>query len=242
MIIDMHCHIDLYKNPQEIIANCIEKDIYVLSVTTTPNAWEVTNKIAKNAKKIRTALGFHPQIIAQRYKEIELFDELLPNAKYVGEIGLDGSREYAASFNIQMSGFRHIIKSINKHSGKILSIHSRNAAEAVLSEIYNVKGISILHWFSGNKTELDMAIKQECWFSIGLPMLASKKGRDIISHIPKEKILTETDGPFTSYQNNILQPWNIEYIYPLLSVLWNIPVNDTAQMIFSNFKKLLKSI
>jgi TatD DNase family protein len=242
MIIDMHCHIDLYKDPQKLIADCIEKNIYVLSVTTTPKAWKITNEMAKDAKRIKTALGFHPQIIAQRYKEIELFDELLPNIKYVGEIGLDGSREYADSFNIQMSGFRHIIKSINEHDGRIMSIHSRNAAEAVLREIYNVKGISILHWFSGNKTELDMAIKQECWFSIGLPMLTSKRGRDIILHLPKEKILTETDGPFTSYQNNILQPWDIKSIYPLLSALWNIPADDIAQMILNNFKAMLKSI
>lgn len=242
MMIDMHCHIDLYKDPQKLIADCIEKNIYVFSVTTTPNAWKITNEIAKDAKKIRTALGFHPQIIAQRYKEMELFDELLPNVKYVGEIGLDGSPEYADSFNTQVSGFRHIIKSINKHGGRIMSIHSRNSAEVVLNEIYNANGISILHWFSGNKMELDMAIQQGCWFSIGLPMLVSKKGRYIISHIPKEKILTETDGPFTSYQNNILQPWDIEYIYPLLSALWNIPTDDIVQIIFSNFKAMLKSI
>jgi TatD DNase family protein len=242
MIIDMHCHIDLYKNPKKLIADCIEKDVYVLSVTTTPNAWKTTNKIAMEAKTISTALGFHPQIIAQRYKELELFDELLPNVKYVGEIGLDGSREYADSFNTQMLGFRHIIKSINEHGGRIMSIHSRNAAEAVLNEIYNVKGIPILHWFSGSRTELDMAIKRECWFSIGLPMLSSKKGKEIISNLPKEKVLTETDGPFTSYKNNILQPWSVELVYPLLSSLWNIPVEDINQMIFTNFKTMLKAV
>ncbi|GHV04982.1 TatD family hydrolase [Campylobacterota bacterium] len=239
MIIDMHCHIDLYKNPQEVIKDCIESDIYVLSVTTTPKAWKITNDIAKDAKKIRTALGFHPQIIAQRYNELELFDELLPNVKYVGEIGLDGSRECLDTFETQLSGFRRIIKSIHQRGGRIMSIHSRNAAETVLSELHNVNGISILHWFSGSKTELTTAINQGCWFSVGLPMLKSKKGKEIVSHIPKGKILTETDAPFTKHDGNISMPWDIELIFPELSNIWHSSIEDTKEQIFSNFKTLV---
>jgi len=242
MIIDMHCHIDLYDNPQKIIEDCSNYNIYVLSVTTTPKAWEFTNKICSTNNNIKTALGFHPQIVNQRYKEIKLFDELLPKVKYVGEIGLDGSYEFKGGFDQQLSIFRHILRSVNQDGGKIMSIHSRNAAMFVLEELKISDGIPILHWFSGNKTELDKAIQQGCWFSVGLPMILSKKGRMIISSIPKQRLLTETDAPFNTYKNNILMPWDVELIFPELSQIWNISIEESIEIIFSNFKNLLTNI
>jgi TatD DNase family protein len=238
-IVDMHCHIDLYKNPYDVIAGCNEHDIYVLSVTTTPKAWDITNKISSANSKIKTALGFHPQLANQRYNEIELFDEILPKAKYIGEIGLDGSTEYKKSFDKQISIFQHVLKKIKLNGGRIMSIHSRNAVEIVLGELKNTEGIPILHWFSGNKGALNEAIKQDCWFSIGLPMLLSQRGREIVTLLPKDRVLTETDGPFTTYKDSILLPWNVDFIFPKLSDLWHIPVLEIEQMIFSNFKRLL---
>jgi TatD DNase family protein len=235
----MHCHIDLYDNPEEIINNCSKYNIYILSVTTTPKAWEITNRICSINSKIKTALGFHPQIISQRYKEIELFDDLLPRVKYVGEIGLDGSNEYRESFDRQLSIFRHILGKIKKDGGRIMSIHSRNATNIILEEVKNSEGIPILHWFSGNKIELNTAIQQNCWFSIGLPMLLSRKGQLIISSIPKERLLTETDAPFTSYNKKIMMPWDVELLYPKLSCILKISIEETKDLIISNFKTLL---
>ena len=242
MIIDMHCHIDLFDNPQKIIEDCSNHDIYILSVTTTPKAWEITNKICSTNNNIKTALGFHPQIVNQRYKEINLFDDLLPKVKYVGEIGLDGSYDFKKYLDQQLSIFRHILRSVNQDGGKIMSIHSRNAAMFVLEELKLCDGIPILHWFSGNKTELDKAIQQDCWFSVGLPMILSKKGRMIISSIPKQRLLTETDAPFNTYKNNILMPWDVELIFPELSHIWNISIEESVEIVSSNFKKLFNII
>jgi TatD DNase family protein len=219
--------------------DCAKYDINVLSVTTTPKAWEGTNEICKINNKIKTALGFHPQIVSQRYKEIELFDGLLPKVKYVGEIGLDGSYELKESFDKQLSIFRHILGSIKKCGGKIMSIHSRNAIKIVLEELEISEGIPILHWFSGSKIDLDKAIHHNCWFSVGLPMLFSKKGQMIISSIPKERLLTETDAPFCKCNNNTLMPWDVGLIFPELSRIWNISVEESQEIVSSNFQILL---
>ena len=239
MLLDMHCHIDLYDKPQEIINDCGKYNIYILSVTTTPKAWEITNKICSINKKIKTALGFHPQVVNQRYKEIELFDELFPKVEYIGEIGLDGSYEYKESFEKQLSIFRHIMEKVRYNCGRIMSIHSKNATSITLEELKKTEGIPILHWFSGNKNELAEAIRQDCWFSIGLPMVLSKKGQSIISEIPKEKLLTETDAPFTNYKKKNLMPWDVELLFPELSRILNISINETKELIISNFNTLL---
>ena len=51
-MIDLHCHIDLYANPYEVVRRCREDNIYVLSVTTTPKAWEGTSALARDWKPV----------------------------------------------------------------------------------------------------------------------------------------------------------------------------------------------
>jgi len=54
--IDMHCHLDLYPDPFKISEECKNRGTYVLSVTTTPKAWDGTNRLADGNPHIRTAL------------------------------------------------------------------------------------------------------------------------------------------------------------------------------------------
>ena len=66
IMMDMHCHLDLYTNPQYVAKRCKDENIYVLSVTTTPKAWYGTSSLAKECPRIRTALGLHPQLAHER--------------------------------------------------------------------------------------------------------------------------------------------------------------------------------
>ncbi|MDW2812515.1 TatD family deoxyribonuclease, partial [Acinetobacter baumannii] len=45
-LIDFHCHLDLYDNPQAVVTACGKLN-YILSVTTTPKAWFGTKKLAE---------------------------------------------------------------------------------------------------------------------------------------------------------------------------------------------------
>jgi TatD DNase family protein len=200
MLIDMHCHLDLYKKPHIVVDESKQKKFYILSVTTTPKAWSITNRLALPNKRIRTALGFYPQLISDRFQEIELFESLIPQTKYIGEICLDGGNDYKKSFHLQVEIFRRILNALKNHGGKIMSIHSRDSVSFVLDELRKTEGISILHWFSGNKNDLDKAIQQGCWFSVGPSMINTKKGRAMIYLMPKDKVLTETDGPFAQHK------------------------------------------
>jgi TatD DNase family protein len=93
-MIDFHCHLDLYPDPMNVVRECANRRLYVLSVTTTPSAWAQTNALAAGHDRIRTALGLHPELARERRRELALFDRLLPQARYVGEIGLDGSPRF----------------------------------------------------------------------------------------------------------------------------------------------------
>lgn len=108
---------------------------YILSVTTTPKAWHGTSLLAKESQRIRTALGLHPQIAHQRSHELDLFDSLLSETKYVGEIGLDGGQGFKEHWDIQLKVFRHILNSVNRAGGKIMTIHSREVHQRCLMRL-----------------------------------------------------------------------------------------------------------
>lgn len=238
MSIDMHCHLDLYPDPFQVAEECKSRGLYVLSVTTTPKAWDGTRKLAEDRSRIRTALGLHPQLAHQRVNELELFDALLPNAKYIGEIGLDHGRGFADHWDVQLKVFRHILKSVDRSGGRIMSVHTRFSAAAVLDELESALGIPILHWFTGNKSELKKAIQLGCLFSVSPAMLNSKRGKELVRLIPRNKILTETDGPFAKVNDQPLMPWDVELAFPMLAAMWGVSIDDAKHQVLLNFKSL----
>ncbi len=134
-MIDFHCHLDLYPNAEHVVEDCRNRGIYVLSVTTTPSAWKGTSALAGDASRIRTALGLHPQIAHERLSELTLFDQLLPEAHYVGEIGLDGASEFRQQWPSQVTVFEHILAKCSEAGGRIMTLHSRRASHAVLDRL-----------------------------------------------------------------------------------------------------------
>lgn len=239
-MIDFHCHIDLYPDFAQIARICAERGLYVLSVTTTPSAWEGTCALAQG--RIRTALGLHPQLAHERKSELSLFDDLLPKARYVGEIGLDGTPEFRAHWDDQLTVFSHILESCTHAGGRILSIHSRRASKDVLDclEAYPKAGVPILHWFSGSKRDLERAIALGCWFSAGPAMLGSERGKTLAGLMPPERMLTESDGPFAQLEGRAVLPWEVDRAVAALAETWNCPWGHAEMILRANLKRLVE--
>ena len=214
--------------------------MYVLSVTTTPSAWKGTSRLALGADRIRTALGLHPQLAHERHGELPMFDELLPRTRYVGEVGLDGTPEFKLHWDVQLAVFDHVLEACSKAGGRILSIHSRRASAAVLSRLhaYDEAGIPVLHWFSGSRRDLERAIDLGCWFSVGPAMLRSKKGRSLAALMPRDRILTESDGPFAQQEGMPLMPWDVDRAIHILGELWSVSPIRAQHIIHRNLRAL----
>jgi TatD DNase family protein len=240
-VIDFHCHLDLYPDPQAVRDECARRGIYVLSVTTTPSAWTGTSALGGNSPRIRTALGLHPQLAHERRSELTLFDTLIRETRYVGEIGLDGAPEFRKHWRAQVAVFEHILAKSRDAGGKIMSIHSRRASAEVLDQLERngVAESAVLHWFSGSHRDLQRAIELGCWFSIGPAMLASEKGRSLTARIPKERLLTETDGPFAQSDGAPLKPWDVEKAIQSIADLWSMTQEEAERTIDANLRRLL---
>ena len=237
-MIDFHCHLDLYPDPHEVAKRCEEKGLYVLSVTTTPSAWMGTSALERG--RIRTALGLHPQLAQERHSELELFDEYVGGTRYVGEIGLDGAPESRKSWRSQLDVFDHVLSSCTNAGSRILSIHSRRAATPVLDRLasHPNAGTPILHWFTGNITELEEADRLGCWFSVGPAMLRSAKGRELTSRLPRGRILTESDGPFVKLKDRPLFPWDTALAVVGLAELWQCSQEAVQETLAENLRTL----
>ncbi len=241
-MMDLHCHLDLFEDPRTLIRECEAQGIYVLGVTTTPSAWNGSLALVHGSRRIRLGLGLHPELAAERKHEIPLFEQLLPETAYVGEVGLDGSREHRDHIPDQTYVFEAILDACARESGRILSVHSRGAATQVLDLLaaHPDAGHTILHWFSGAQRALLRAIDMGCWFSVGEPMLRSKRGRQAILRMPRDRVLIETDGPFAKGSDGrTLSPLDAPRALGLLASLWEVDYDEARAVVRSGFRDLV---
>lgn len=239
-MIDLHCHIDLYPDPRAVLDEAESKGIFVLAVTTTPLAFQGNLDLVEGRRRVRVALGLHPELVAERHAEIDHFVELLPRTAYVGEVGLDGGPRNRASFARQELVFSRIVEACADLGGRVMSIHSRRAAGAVLDILAAAPacGIPVLHWFSGSSKELERAATAGCWFSVGQLMLATPAGRRLATAMPRDRVLTETDAPFAQVSGKPLMPWDVGEVEVILASIWQLSTADTRRQLRNNLRRL----
>lgn len=242
MIIDTHCHIDLYANPKQILQDSVKANITVLAMTNLPSHFEVGLPYILPLKKIRLALGMHPLYAEQHNREFPTFLKNLHKTSYIGEVGLDFSREGFPTKEIQISTFEKVLAAISTQK-KILSIHSRRAEKEVLALLveYRIKS-AIFHWYSGPLNLIDEITKLGYFLSINPTMTKSASGRKIISKIPKQFVLTETDGPFIDENNVPIKPGQVQTVITFLANEWMLSEEKVKMIIRDNFMRIIAQI
>ena len=240
--VDYHCHLDLYPNHEDLLAESQKNGIATLTVTTTPKAWQKNVKMASSYDQVRVALGLHPQLVSQRANELVLFEELLQSSRFVGEVGLDASKKFYSSFTQQQQVFQSILQMCAQYQNKILSIHSAYSSKKVLDALethfFPNNGKVVLHWFSGSKYDIQRAVEMGCYFSINQEMVKNKNMQKNLPYIPLEKILSETDGPFIEYKDDVIRPVNVRELLVSLGSLMNIDAQEIKKRILKNLANL----
>jgi TatD DNase family protein len=240
-VIDLHCHLDLYSDPRAVAAECAKRRLYVLSVTTTPSAYQGTLALAPSPGRVRTALGLHPELVAQRHGELPLFERLVAGAAYVGEIGLDASPDHRQSLELQCTVLSHILKICAAAGGKKMSLHSRGATGKILDLLDATPraGTPVLHWYLGTRQQVARAAGQGAWFSVGPSMMRSQRGRAAVAAMPRDRVLPESDGPFGTIDGRPAYPWEAWKIVSPLASLWQIGVAEVEVQLIANFRKFV---
>ena len=237
---DAHLHFDLFDDRNKILRYVEQKESYTIAVTNLPQLFERYKKQYVGNKYFQLALGFHPELVHQYSNQQMLFKELINETRFIGEIGLDYSKKSKEDINIQTEIFEKILGWCSGKN-KILSIHSRSAAEKVVDMLEGFEGTVILHWYSGGVTDLRRAIEQGCYFSINHQMLQSTNGRNIIGNIPVDRLLLESDAPFTK---GLGKKYTIDFndvLYKYIGELYQQDIGIVKKRVKANFAEVLKN-
>jgi len=244
-LIDFHCHLDLYPDHAAAVREVEAAGIFTLAVTTTPKAWARNHELTRDTRHVRAALGLHPQLVSSRAEEIALWETLLPETRYVGEVGLDAGPRFYKSLDQQKDVFARVLRACSRSGGKIITVHSVRAAKAVLDHIeeHLPQGTNrvVLHWFTGSKSEAERAIEMGCYFSVNGTMLNNEKAATLVKSLPVGRVLTETDGPFTEVDDRPSKPSDVAGTVQALAKLLDLPATSLANSIRENLRQLLQA-
>jgi len=239
-MVDAHCHIDLYPDPENVVAESEAGRIYTIAVTNAPSVFHYTASITANHKYIRAAAGLHPELVQSHGRELNLLWPLLEQTRYVGEVGLDYSTTDQSVRRAQRDVFTQILERCSGYRNKILTLHSRRAAGDVIAAVGNdYPGKVILHWFSGSGAELERAAGFGMYFSVNTSMVNSKKGQALIAKMPADRVITESDGPFINVVNEPARPHHMERVIERLGLLWGLSFEESRARVISNFRGLI---
>lgn len=239
--LDTHCHVDLAKNRKNFIKNINEQQIYTIAVSNLPSLFEKNRVIIPESKYLKHALGYHPELVGQFPNQLNKFKIQLTKARYIGEIGIDGSNRYKASLSRQIEIFENILWLCDEIPNKVLTIHSRKSENLIADMIMKYPNSKkILHWFNGDIKQLEKLLDLGCYFSINKSMLSSSNTLSVVQKLPLERILLESDFPFAFSNESIyLSEYLLDVTKTIASKL-HVNLDDFVNQLMVNQRKLLE--
>lgn len=238
--VDAHCHVDLYKDPAGVVAEAEAAGVYTIAVTNAPSVFRHTAALAKGSRYVRAAVGLHPELVHSHGRQVEQMPPLLSETRYVGEIGLDYTTKDTAVRRSQREVLGKILSWCAGYKNKVLTLHSRRAAADTIEAVGpDYPGGVIMHWFSGSAGELERAARYGMYFSVNTAMVGSHKGQALISRMPVDRVITETDGPFVKNGADPATPRNTQLVIEGLAKLWRVSPDEAKETVFANFRRLL---
>ena len=244
---DAHIHLSdtEYDHDIPLILNHMKKlRVKACCVSMDHTSSKKTLELGKKSDFILPFIGMHPEKAQDDSESIfKLIDENNEKISGIGEIGLD--RTYTNSdkeFVKQEQVFRTQLSYAEKFR-KPVSIHSRKALTEIFEILpsYNIP-TTLLHWFDGNKKQLQKAMDLDYYVSFGPAMVYSKDKQVLLSKANKDKILVETDGPVRfsrCFENRTAQIDFIPSIVFCASKVLHMNYDELCDVIEQNSQRFL---
>lgn len=237
-MIDTHCHVDLYPDPSAVARQAQAARVGTIIVTNLPSAYERAYPFVGHEKGLKLALGLHPLLATQHEKERPAFQRLCREAHYIGEVGLDFSPEGVETKELQVQSFRFVLEALQQMP-RFVTVHSRRAEAEVLGMVCeSYRHPVVFHWYSGPIGVLEKALAAGHYFSVNPAMTMSPHGRRVIAKIVRERLLTETDGPFVQVAGRPALPADVSLVEDYVATAWGQPKAAVRKALRDNFFRL----
>lgn len=138
--------------------------------------------------------------------------------------------------------FEAILDQCDAVGNKVLTVHSRRAEADVVDAIGgDFSGTVILHWYSGSLRTLDLGVERRFYFSIIPSMAGGKRFLSILSRIPRDRVLLETDVPFVSLNGRPTVLPDVKLVVEQVVEGWALPIDDARSLLFENLSHVLRT-
>ncbi len=246
MLIDLHCHLDFYKDNEikDIVKRAKEKGVGIIVVNgVNPNANKKIMKLSKEYNEVKPSLGLYPiDSLSLKDEEIDKEIEFIRKNKdkivAIGEVGLD-FKEDLKEHKRQETIFEKIIK-LSTEINKPLIVHSRKAEKECIDILEKNKAKKvIMHCFSGNFKLIERIIANGWSMTIPTNVTFSEHFQKAIGIVPIGQLFCETDSPylhpFKQWKN---EPANIIESYKKIAEIMGINIKEVEKNIEENYKRL----
>jgi TatD DNase family protein len=231
--IDAHAHVNVGINPRELSA------LNALVFAVTRSLEEGAAALGRSDAMTLWGLGCHPAAPeAVAAFDADRFAALLPRAAFVGEVGLDRKSRVPIERQRQVLG--QILDLVGR-TPRAVSLHATGASTPVLDllEQHPVR-FPILHWWRGSASETRRAVGLGAFFSLNGHEAKSPK---VVELIPLERMLTETDFPFSKrYDPGADRPSAVRTIEDALALLHRVTVDELRRQMWANLAPLIDTV
>ncbi len=247
--IDMHSHLDFADDYIDIAKQAQKTNITSLCSTVVPSSFVSARAALKETPSMHVSLGLHPWWVGDmRVSEVDIdrFESLLCETRFVGEIGLDLHVSHVGSLKRQLDVLDRILSAIAQGgSSRLITLHCVKSAGLVIDKLEQhdiFKNNDVLfHWFSGTEDDFARACSKGCYFSVGMKMLATRSGRRFARAIPDSMLLLESDLPAHEGAAFSAELWRHELDGALrdMADIRSVDNNILSDIVFSNSSGLL---
>ena len=250
MLIDIHCHCNLYLNIDEIIKEAeIQGVKKIICVGMSAFGLERVLEISKQYNQIYPALGIHPEEVRLNKNienQLESIIEFIRNKREIicaiGEIGIDHYFiKEKELYPLQKIIFDKMLALAQELEFPV-NLHTKGAEKLIFDSLpsYKIPNINI-HWYSGPENYLKEGIDRGYYFSITPAIKYSPVVKKVVMNVDKEHLLLESDGP-VEYSGKIGTPAMTREVLNLISKFKEIPSDELEIQIEKNTQKIFPKI
>ncbi len=251
---DSHAHLDsdYFTDDREELISKLQQD---LDGIVNPGCDEATSafavELAEKYDFIYAAVGWHPEElkgIPDDYLDKLAAWAVHPKVVAIGEIGLDYYWKENEPKEVQKRIFLEQIDLAKQFDLPVI-IHDRDAHGDML-EIFQkeVSGVrAVFHCFSGSLEMARELVKRGYYFGFGgtSTYKNAQKVREVMSYIPRELLLFETDSPYLTpvpYRGKRNNPGYVELTARNAAEVLGVSFEELAEQTTKNVKALFTKI
>jgi TatD DNase family protein len=247
MYIDIHCHIETYKDIGDVIDRARSAGVKaIVNNSIDFKSMKKTIALAEWFSEVKTALGVGPiESLKLDNKGIEEIIDFIRKNKdkiiAIGEVGID--LKWSSDFEGQKKYFIKFVE-LALELDLPLIVHSRKAEKEVI-EILEEKGCKkvIMHCFTGGMKLCERVVKNGWYISIPTNVVYNSQVQDIAKKVPLQNLFCETDCPyFNPFHDKRNEPCFIVEGYKKIAEIKGLETEEVEEQIEENFRKLFNQV